>query len=426
MIRKPVFNKLKSYSGFELPVSVIVPAFNEEKTIIETVYALMQLNYPEYEIIVVNDGSRDKTLKLLIETFDLVSYPATFKRRLETKKIHKIYQSTQNSRLIVIDKENGGKSDALNVGIDISKYPLYCCIDADSILNTDSMNFVVSQFLDDPRTIACGGTIRLANGCKITKGVVREIGLPKNILALIQTIEYLRAFLFGRLGWVPLNSLLIVSGSFSIFSKEAVLNVDGYSTDTIGEDMELIVRLHHYYRTNRIPYRIVAIPEPIAFTEAPEDLKSLRSQRIRWQRGLCESLARNIDLLYHPRGGLVGWVGFPALIIFELLGPLIEILGYVFFIVGFFVGIISYQALIAFLVLSVGFSLFISIVTIVLEEISFKIYPKTSSVVFLLLAALMENLGFRQINTFWRLEGFLSWVFRRRRGWGTIRRRGTN
>ena len=424
MEEKPLFNKPKNYSGFELPVSVIVPAYNEEKTIVQTVLALLQLKYPEYEIIIVNDGSKDETLQVLIERFNLIPYPEAYKRSLETQHIYNFYSSTTHPNIKVIDKENGGKSDALNAGINLSRYPLFCCIDADSILSTDSMNFVVSKFLDDPLTIACGGTIRIANGCTVKDGQVVEVALSKNILALIQTIEYLRAFLFGRLGWVPLNGLLIVSGSFSVFKKQAVIKVGGYSTGTIGEDMELIVRLHHYHRTNSIPYTIAAIPEPIAFTEAPEDLSSLRNQRIRWQRGLSESLSKNIDLLLHPKGGTVGWISFPVTLFFEWFGPIIEFSGYLFFLIGFWLGIISTEALVAFLILSVGFSLFISIITIILEEISFKVYPRAMSIFYLLLAALLENLGFRQINTLWRLEGIFSWLFRTRRGWGTIRRRG--
>ncbi len=426
MEKRPVFNEIKNYSGFELPVTIIVPAYNEKMTVVETVKALLQLNYVDYEIIVVNDGSTDDTLKLLIENFSLIPFQEVYRKQIQTQEVKTFYHSKTHPNIKVIDKENGGKSDALNAGLNLSRYPLFCCIDADSILTTDSMKYVVKQFLEEPDTIACGGTIRIANGCEIEKGLVVEAALSKNLLALIQTIEYLRAFLFGRLGWVPLNALLIISGSFSVFKKQAVLDVGGYSNNTIGEDMELVVRLHRHFRTKNKPYKIVAIPEPIAFTEAPEDLKSLKSQRVRWQRGLCESLAKNINLLYHPKGGTVGWIAYPVLLVFELLGPLIELSGYIFFIIGFFYGIIQLEALFAFLILSIGFSLFISIITIVLEEISFKVYPKVSSIGILFFAAIFENLGFRQINTFWRVQGIFSWLFRTRRRWGTIQRKGTN
>jgi len=426
MEEKPTFNRIKTYSGFELPVSIIVPAYNEEKTIIRTVLALLMLKYPQYEIIIVNDGSTDNTLQVLIERFSLISYPEAYNRSLDVKPIHNFYHSTIHSNIRVIDKDNGGKSDALNAGINLSIYPLFCCIDADSLLSRDSMIFVVRQFLDDPKTIACGGTIRIANGCEFKNGHIVKIGLPSNILALIQTIEYLRAFLFGRLGWVPSNSLLIISGSFSLFKKQAVLDVGGYDTTTIGEDMELVVRLHRHYRTNSIPYKILAIPEPICFTEVPEDLRSLMNQRIRWQRGLAESLTKNINLLMHPKSGFLGWVAYPLTIIFELFGPIIEIFGYLFFFMGYILEIISIQALFAFLILSIGFSLFISIVTIFLEEFSYHIYPKSKSIFLLFFAAVLENFGFRQINAFWRLIGTLNWVFGIRGSWGSIRRKGTS
>jgi cellulose synthase/poly-beta-1,6-N-acetylglucosamine synthase-like glycosyltransferase len=426
MEEQPIFNRIKTYSGFELPVSIIVPAYNEEKTIISTVLALLMIKYPEYEIIIVNDGSTDNTLQLLIERFSLIPYPEAYKRSLNVGPISNFYRSVIHPNMRVIDKKNGGKSDALNAGINLSIFPLFCCIDADSLLSRDSMICVVRQFLDDPKTVACGGTIRIANGCEFKDGQLMKVGLSNNMLVLIQTMEYLRAFLFGRLGWVPFNSLLIVSGSFSLFKKQAVIDVGGYDTTTIGEDMELIVRLHRHYRMRGIPYKIVAIPEPICFTEAPEDLRSLRNQRVRWQRGLAESLVKNMDLLLHPKSGFLGWIAYPVTILFELIGPLIEISGYLFFIIGYFVGIISTQALFAFLILAIGFSLFLSIVTIVLEEISFHIYPRLQNIISLFFAALLENIGFRQLNVFWRLMGTLGWLFRTKGSWGSIRRKGTS
>lgn len=415
----------RTYSGFELPISIIVPAFNEEKTIEASIKALLQLNYPEYEIIVVNDGSTDETLQVLIDKFSLAPYPEAYRVSIPVQPIHGFYRSTIYPNLRVIDKKNGGKADALNAGINTSRYPLFCCIDADSILTRDNIIYVALQFLEDPKTIACGGTIRIANGCEFSDGNLIKVGLSKNVLALIQTMEYLRAFLFGRLGWVPLNSLLIISGSFSVFRKKEVIDVGGYNVKTVSEDMELVVRLHRYFRTKKIPYRITSIPEPICYTEVPEDLRSLKNQRVRWQKGLSESLSYNIDLLFHPRGGAVGWLSFPLNLVFEWFGPIFEFSGYIFFILGIILGIISVEALIAFLILAIGFSLFISITTLVLEEMSFRIYPKPKNLLLLFLAALLENLGFRQINTYWRLLGLLSWIFIKERLWGQIERKGT-
>lgn len=423
---RPAHTVAKTYSGFELPVTIIVPAYNEEKTIAGAVLALLQLHYPEYEIVVVNDGSRDETLRVLIEKFALVPYPEAYRRSLKVEPVRGFYRSTRHPNLRVIDKENGGKSDALNAGINQSRYPLFCCIDADSMLARDSLIHVVRQFLDNPDTIACGGTIRIANGCEFRDGHLVRAGLSSNPLALVQTMEYLRAFLFGRLGWVPLNALLVISGSFSVFRKKEVVEVGGYRVGVIGEDMELVVRLHRHCRLKGRPYRIAAIPEPICYTEAPEDLSSLKNQRIRWQRGLCESLSKNIGLLLHPKSGLVGWVSFPASLVFEWFGPILEMSGYVFFIAGFFLGLISLQAFSAFLLVSIGFSIFISVTSIVLEEMSFRVYPSPKSLMALFLAALIENLGFRQLNTLWRFIGIVKWALRSEKRWGQITRHGTN
>lgn len=423
---RPPHTVAKTYSGFELPVTIVVPAYNEERTIEGSLLALLQLHYPEYEIVVVNDGSRDKTLNVLIEKFALVQYPEAYRRSLPVKPIRAFYRSTKHPNLRVIDKENGGKSDALNAGINMSRYPLFCCIDADSILARDSLTHVVRQFLDKPDTIACGGTIRIANGCEFRDGHMVKAGLSTNPWALIQTMEYLRAFLFGRLGWVSLNALLVISGSFSVFRKREVIEVGGYRVDVIGEDMELVVRLHRHFRLRGKPYIIAAIPEPICYTEAPEDLRSLKSQRVRWQRGLCESLGKNISLLLHPRGGLVGWVAFPAALIFEWFGPILEMSGYVFFLAGFFLGLVSFQAFSAFLLMSIGFSIFISITSIVLEEMSFRIYPGIKNVVVLFFAAFVENIGFRQLNTLWRFTGIIKWALGSEMRWGQITRHGTN
>jgi len=232
------------YSGFEPPVSILVPAYNEETTIVASLRSLLQLSYAEFEVIVINDGSKDKTLDVLIEEFSLVPFPEAYQVAIATKPVRAIYHSTAHANLKVIDKENGGKADSLNAGINISRCPLFCCIDADSILQRDSLQRVVRPFLQDPSTVACGGTVRVANGCKVDGGFLVEVGLPRSPLALFQIVEYLRSFLFGRMGWSPLNAMLIISGAFGLFRRQTVIDVGGYLNDTIGEDMELIVRLH--------------------------------------------------------------------------------------------------------------------------------------------------------------------------------------
>jgi cellulose synthase/poly-beta-1,6-N-acetylglucosamine synthase-like glycosyltransferase len=260
------------YSGLEPPISIIAPAYNEQAIIVTSIRSLLQLNYPEFELVVVNDGSKDETLEVLKREFKLVLFPEAYRDRLPSKPVRAIYRSRIYPNLRVIDKENGGKADSTNTGVNAARYPLFCVIDSDSILERDSLHNAVQPFLEDPRTVACGGTIRIANGCRVSGGFLEQPGLPRNPLALFQVMEYLRAFLFGRLGWAPMNALLIISGAFGIFYKEKVVSVGGFRTDTIGEDMELVMRLHRVLTKKGVPYRIAFVPDPVCWTEAPEDL----------------------------------------------------------------------------------------------------------------------------------------------------------
>lgn len=413
---------LDSFSEFQPPITMLVPAYNEATTIESSVRSLMQLIYAEYEVIVINDGSIDDTLKILIEEFKLVSVPQAYPLRITVKDIRGFYQSKKYRNLRVIDKKNGGKADALNAGINASRYPLFCSIDADSILQRNSLNQIVQPFLSDPKTIAAGGTVRVINGSKVKDGFLIKAGLPRKILAQMQIVEYLRAFLFGRLGWTPINAMLIISGAFGLFNKQSVLDVGGYKSDTIGEDMELVVRLHRFYRERKRPYRITFVPDPICWTEVPEDLKSLRSQRTRWQKGLFESLLKNRSLLFNRRGGAVGWLAFPFMLIFELLGPLIEVLGYIFIIFGFIFGLVSLEVFLLFFLLAVGIGMLISVTSLLLEEISFHIYSEPWQILRLFFVAIIENFGYRQLITLWRLEGLVKSLLGIKARWGSINR----
>ena len=411
-----------SYTGFEPQISILVPAYNEAATIAGSIRSLLQLSYSEYEIVVINDGSKDATIDVLRKEFDLFPFPEACNTQLPTAEIRGIYHSSSHTNLRVIDKENGGKADSLNAGINLSIYPLFCCIDADSILQPDSLRRAVQPFLDDHRTVASGGTVRIANGCRVENGFLTKIGLPSNLLALFQIVEYLRAFLFGRLGWSPLNAMLIISGAFGIFRKEAVVTVGGYRSDTIGEDMELVVRLHRHLRMGDKPYRITFVPDSVCWTEAPEDLRTLKNQRIRWQRGLCESLTKNLDLLCHPKGGTIGWLAFPFMAVFEWIGPAIEVFGYCFLIFSFVMGFVSMQAWLILLVAAIGLGVLLSVSALLLEEMSFHVYPDQRDVLKLLLAAILENFGFRQLNSLWKLIGLYRWVCGKKATWGTMTR----
>lgn len=412
----------RAYAGFELPVSLIAPAYNEAATISDSVKSLLQLDYPEFEVIVVNDGSNDATLAVLQQDFALVPFPEAYWRRLPTTTIRGIYRSTRHPNLRVIDKDNGGKADALNAGINAARYPLFCGMDADSILQRDSLRRAVQPFLEDPKTIAAGGTVRVANGCQVRNGYLEKVGLPRNPLALVQIVEYLRAFLFGRLGWSPINGVLIISGAFGVFRKEAVITAGGYRHATLGEDMELVVRLHHRYAERGTPYRIAFVPDPICWTEAPETLGMLQRQRVRWQRGLVESLSANRALLFHRRGGTAGWLAFPYMLLFEVLGPLIEVCGYLFMALTFALGLISGTAFAAFFFVAIGGGILLSLSALLLEEASFRIYQRPGHLLIFLLVLIVENVGYRQLITLWRLKGLLLCLARSKRQWGDMQR----
>lgn len=408
------------YSGFETPVTILVPAYNEEATITTTVRSLFQLHYSEYEVIVINDGSDDNTLNVLIQEFSLRPFPETYDVLLPAKPIRKVYGSATYPNLRVIDKERGGKADALNAGINLSKYPLFCSIDADSVLQRDSLQRVVEPFLEAPTTVAGGGTVRVANGCDVQGGFLVKVGLPRNLLALYQVVEYLRAFMFGRMGWSPLNALLVISGAFAVFRKGTVISAGGYRTDTVGEDMELVVRLHRKLRRNGEKFRITFVPDPICWTEVPEDLRTLRNQRIRWHRGLSESLTMNLPLLFHPRSGAAGWISFPFTMLFEWISPVVEVTGYSFMIVLFALGYISSEVFAGFLIVTVGFGSLLSVCALLLEEISFHVYPRARHILLLFLAAAGENLGYRQLISIWKLVGLCRFAFREKARWGEM------
>lgn len=417
----------ESFSSYQPPVSIIVPACNEEKSIVATVRSLLQLAYPEFEIIVVNDGSVDGTKDALIRAFALVEFPEAYRRRIDTEPVHGVYASTLHRRVRLVDKANGGKADALNAGINCARYPLFCVVDADCILQHDSLARVVQPFLEDATTVAAGGVIRVVNGCTVKGGFLDEVALPRKFLPTVQLVEYLRAFLFGRLGWSPSNALLIISGAFGVFYKERVIAIGGYKRDTVGEDMELVVRLHRHMREGNRPYRITFVPDPICWTEAPEDLRSLRNQRMRWQQGLAESLFPNWRLMFSRKGGAVGWVAYPFMMIFECVGPFIEVLGYVAMTVMWAVGLLSGEAFVAFLFASVGLGILLSTNALFLEELSFHRYPRIGQQLRLFSAAVLENFGYRQLCSFWRLAGMVRWALRlnRDRSWGKIRRNAT-
>jgi len=410
-------------SSFYKPISILVPAYNEEATICENVKSLLQIHYPEFEIIVVNDGSTDETLEVLKQKYHLKRSYRPNTNNIMCEEIKGLYTSHEYSHLVVVDKVNGGKADALNAGINMSRYPLFSAIDSDSLLEHDAMLKLIRPFLDNHRTIAAGGIVRVSNGCKARAGEIVEIDLSSSWLPNLQIVEYLRAFLFGRVGWDILNGLLVISGAFGLFRKDVVVASGGYRSDTIGEDMELIIRLHREMREKKKPYRITFIPEPVCWTEVPESLKILGNQRNRWQRGLIESLLAHKKMLLNPRFGIVGLLAMPFYFFFETLGPLIELIGYGVFLFSLLFGIINIQFAILFFVVAIVLGVVLSVSSLVLEELSFRKYPRYRHIAKLFIYSIIENFGYRQLNTWWRVRGILDFLIGKKK-WGTMERKG--
>lgn len=410
------------------PITILAPAHNEEATCVESIRSLLTLNYPEYEVIVINDGSSDRTIDVLIDAFGLVSAARLPTADLATEEVKKVYQSASHPNLWVVDKVNGGKADALNAGLNLCTTPFFCAIDADSLLERDALLRIVRPFLEDETTIAAGGIIRIVNGCRVKGGTVKTVGLPTSLVARFQVLEYLRAFLAGRMGLSEARMSLIISGAFGLFKRETVIAAGGYASrltvgETVGEDMELVVRLQRHCAEQGIPYRVRFVPDPAAWTECPETLAVLRRQRDRWQRGLVESLLRHRTMLLNPRYGRIGLAAFPYFFFLEMIGPVIELGGYVVFVIMLLLGQVSALYMSAFLLLAIVFGIALSMAAIGLEELTFRRYPKLSDLIELLVLAVLENFGFRQLSTFWRAQGLWSAV-RRKQAWGVMERRG--
>lgn len=407
------------------PVTLIAPAYNEEATCVEAVRSLLTLEYPEYEILVVNDGSKDRTLEALAAAYDLIPAVRLPTASIATAAVRGVYRSRHYANLWVIDKENGGKADALNVGINHCRTPYFCGMDADTLLERDALARAIRPFLENRHTVAAGGIIRIVNGCTVKYGAVTAVRLPKNKTAAMQVLEYLRAFLSARMGWSALDSMLIISGAFGVFRRSAVVEVGGYYTDTVGEDMELVVRLHRHFLEKKQPYRIAFVPDPVAWTECPEDLKVLGRQRDRWQRGLYQTLARHKVMMLNPRYGRIGMLAFPYFFFLEMLGPVVEVAGYFTFALAFIVGRYDGVHAAAFMSVAIVFGIANSIAAVGLEELSFRRYAKLKDVLRLMWLSVVENFGYRQMNMYWRLRGLLS-ARTAKKGWGAMVRKGFN
>lgn len=404
------------FAGYEPSISAVVPTYNMADTILATIRALIGQQYEALQVVVVNDGSTDDTMDRVIEAHDMVPLDLPPRSELISKPIKRIYRSTGHQDILLIDKENGRKADAINAGLNYVRHARVCVMDADSVLDPESVRHGARMFIERPETIATGGTISVLNGCRIgANGFVDRIGLAGGYLERVQTVEYVRVFRFGRLGWATMNALPIISGAFSMFDREALVKSGGFRTDTIGEDMEVTLRLHRYGLKHREKYRIDFAPEVVCWTEVPESWIGLQQQRIRWHQGLSESLSMNRGLLLKP--SIIGSVALPFTIVFEWLSPFIEMSGYLFALTAYAGGFLSEASLFAFMFMAIGLGILLSITSIAMEEIAVRTYPKFRQVLILCVYAVLENIGFRQMHAAWRCIGLMRWAWNRKQQW---------
>lgn len=409
-------------SEMSMPVSILVPAYNEAPTIVSSVNALMRSQFLELEVVTINDGSTDSTLETLIEAFDLVQVDRVPRSRIPTERIRAVYSCPTDPRIVVIDKDNGGKADSLNVGIKYATYPLFCAVDADTMLDAGALSRLVWEFQASPETVAVGGIVRIVNGSTFVDGRLDQVRTPKNLLANLQILEYLRAFLGGRIGWSKTGMLLIVSGAFGLFRRDVVVEVGGYDPNMVGEDAELILRLHRHHRKRSEQCRITFFPDPICWTECPEDLGALIRQRDRWQRGLIGMMVRHRDMIGRPRYGRIGVAAMPYYLFFELLGPTIECLGYAMFVLALSLGLLSVPFALAFIALSLSYGLVLTFLAILMEERAFRRYPSWRDLGRLVLCSVVENFGYRQLLSLVRVRAW--YTMGRSRHWGEMTRKG--
>jgi len=412
-----------SRSEMSMPVSILVPGYNEAPTIVAALSSLLRSQFIEFEVVVINDGSSDRTLAALTDAFSLVEVDRVPRSNLATKSIHAVYTSPIEPRVVVIDKANGGKADALNAGINYSTYPLFCAVDADTMLDAGALSRLVWEFQAAPETVAVGGIVRIVNGSTFENEQIVEVRTPRNLLANLQIVEYLRAFLGGRIGWSKSGMLLIVSGAFGLFRRDVVVDAGGYDPTTVGEDAELILRLHRHQRDRDEPCRITFFPDPICWTECPEDLGALIRQRDRWQRGLIEMIWRHRGMIGRRRYGRIGLLAMPYFIFFELLGPTIEVLGYAMFIAAVSLGLVSVPFALAFAAVALTYGLVLTFAVILMEERAFRRYPGWRDLTRLIVCSLAENFGYRQLLALIRVRSWYT-LARSKQHWGEMTRKG--
>lgn len=410
-------------------ISILAPAYNEGANIIENVRSLMSIYYSNLEVIIINDGSKDDSLEKLIQAYELYKADFFVNEQIPTKKVRGVYKSRNiiYSKLVVVDKENGGKADALNVGINVSSNDYIVCIDVDCILEQDAILKLVKPFLETTkyRVIATGGVVRIANSCEVEDGRLVKVHLPKQLLPRLQTLEYIRAFLLGRMAWSRMGGLMLISGAFGAFDKEIAIKCGGYNHKTVGEDMELVVRMRRYMEENQIPYRVSFIPDPLCWTEAPSTFKILGRQRNRWTRGTIETLRMHKVMFFNPKYHLMGMLSYPYWFTFEFLAPLIEFVGFIYFNLFILFGEVNVKFALSLLLMVYSFGVLYSVFGILMEVRTYNQYKERRDTIKLLLSTFIEPLILHPFGVWHAIMGNID-LLRKKTSWGEMTRAGFN
>ncbi len=411
---------------YYIPVSIVVPAYNEEITVVDTVKSLLALDYKLYEIIVVDDGSRDSTSKVMIEAFHMQLIHRPVRYQIKCQPAEFVYESTTHKvPITLIRKKNGGKADALNMGINASNYPYFICMDADSVLQYDSLSKIVQPVLEQSNVVAVGGTVRPSNSVELENGRVKKYQLPRNLLACMQVLEYDRSFLASRILFDKFNGSLSLSGAFGLFKKDIVISAGGYDHTTMGEDMELVVKLHEYCVTNEIPYAIRYATDAICWTQAPERLRDLCKQRKRWHLGLFQSMWRHRVMLNNPKFGAVSLVSYLYFLMYELLSPFIELFGVLTMLLAFWVDLINVPFMILFFLIYAVFGSIMSLTAFFARIHTIDLKISFRDVMKAILLCFFDITCLRFVMAFVRTTAFIGYK-KKKLQWGKIERKKIN
>lgn len=409
-------------------VSILAPAYNEGKNVVDNVRSLLSLHYVNLEIIIINDGSKDDTLQKLIDSYQLKPVRFALDYKIPCNEIRGVYKSENKTfqKLIVVDKLNGGKADALNAGINISSKDLIISIDVDCIIESDAILKMVKPFIEetDKKVIASGGVIRVANNCDVGIGKINLVRFPNKLIAGFQVLEYSRAFVLGRMAWSKINGLLLISGAFGMFNKELVIQVGGYNHNTVGEDMELVVRMRKYMHDNNLgKYIVNFIPDPLCWTEVPDSIKTLGRQRNRWTRGTMDTLYFHKEMFFNPKYKLLGLLSYPYWFFFEWLAPYVELFGLLYFALLVYLGFVNWAFFVTLLALVYSFAFMLTLFSVFFEEAAFSTYQRKTDILKMIGLALLEPFIYHPLVVYWAIKGNISY-FKGEKGWGKMERTG--